>query len=130
MNVSGISGRLTSDVELKTTNSGKSVVSFTVAVKRPGAKDAVDFIDCVAWDDKAEFVCKYFKKGSRIEVSGSLNTRVFGKDGSRRKVTEINCLYVQFGENKRENSNDSTTGQSDVSGNDFTEADIDEELPF
>ena len=79
MNIIAISGRLTRDPELKTTTSGKEVVEFTVAVDRPGTRDQTDFIDCVAWDKKAEFIAQYFQRGKRIEVSGVLTTRSYEK---------------------------------------------------
>ena len=68
MNVAAYTGRLVDTPELKATNSGVSVNSFTIAVKRPFAKDKSDFIDCVAWKEKAEFICNYFQKGMKIEV--------------------------------------------------------------
>ena len=75
MNSISISGRLTKDPELRRTQSGTAVCSFSVAVDRPGVKDKTDFIDCVAWDKRAEFVSKYFLKGDPIEVNGVLTRR-------------------------------------------------------
>lgn len=87
MNSVNISGRLTKDPELKTTQSNISVCSFGVAVDRPGVKDKSDFIDCVAWRNTAEFVNKYFAKGDPIEITGTLTTRNWedqnGIDASR-----------------------------------------------
>ena len=70
MNVVAISGRITSDPELKQTQDGTSVCRFSVAVRRPNVKDKTDFIDCIAWRQKAEFVSRLFRKGQRIEVTG------------------------------------------------------------
>lgn len=127
MNIIAISGRLTRDPELRRTPSGKAVVSFSVATDRPGVKDKVDFIDCVAWEKKAEFVSRYFRKGKRIEVSGVITTRSYEKDGQKRKATEVRCDQVFFGDSK---PNDEGQGEPPVSG-DFEELESgDEDLPF
>lgn len=101
MNISAISGRLVRDPELRRSQSGKTVTSFTVAVDRPGVKDKTDFIDCVAWEKKAEFVSRYFRKGQRIEVSGVITTRTYEKDGQNRKSTELRADQVFFGDSKK-----------------------------
>ena len=85
----GVMGRLVSDPELKTTQSGTSVTSFRVAVERNYAdKDGnrqADFFDVVAWRGTAEFVCRYFGKGSLVMVEGQLQSRTYQtKDGSNR----------------------------------------------
>ena len=71
-------GRLTADPELKHTQSGMAMTRFTVAVDRSyvkqGEERQADFISCVAWDKKAEFICKYFSKGHRIAWTGSIRT--------------------------------------------------------
>ena len=114
LNVAIIMGRLTRDPELRRTNSGKPVASFTVAVDRDyateGQEKETDFIDCVAWNGTAEFVDKYFKKGSMIVVSGRLQLRNWtDKDGNKRKTAEILASNVYFGESKKsqEGSNQS-----------------------
>lgn len=102
MNVAVLSGRLTRDPEVKTTQGGTEVCSFTIAVDRR-FKDAngergADFISCVAWRQTADFIGKYFSKGSRIEVSGSIQTRNYeDKDGKKVYVTEINVEQAGFG---------------------------------
>ena len=79
-NVVILTGRLTADPELKTTQSGISVTSFAVAVdrrfNRQGEERQADFIDVVAWRQSADFVCKYFRKGSMIAIQGSIQTRM------------------------------------------------------
>lgn len=100
MNIIAITGNLTSDPEVKMTQNGDSVCSFTVAVKRPHTKDKTDFIDCVAWKNKAEFVGKYFSKGKKIELSGYISTRVYESQGTKRKATELICEDVSFGGKK------------------------------
>lgn len=106
LNVAIIMGRLTRDPELRRTNSGKPVASFTVAVDRDYAPDGqekeTDFIDCVAWHGTAEFVQKYFNKGSMIVVKGRLQLRSWtDKDGNKRRTAEIVADNVYFGESKK-----------------------------
>lgn len=101
-----VMGRLTRDVELRRTNSGKPVASFTVAVDRDYAPDGqereTDFIDCVAWNGTAEFVDKYFNKGSMIVVVGRLQIRNWtDKEGNKRRSAEILASNVYFGEGKK-----------------------------
>lgn len=101
-----IMGRLTRDPELRRTAGGVSVASFTVAVDRDRAAQGqdreTDFIDCVAWRAGAEFVSRYFSKGSMIVVSGRLQTRNWtDKDGNKRRSTEIMAEDCYFGDSKR-----------------------------
>lgn len=96
-------GRLTNDPELRKTQTGVSVTSFSVAVNRSYAKDQTDFIDVVAWRNTADFVSKYFAKGRMIVIEGNLQTRLYeDKTGSKRKITEVIAENVDFGEPKRE----------------------------
>ncbi|MPN22139.1 Single-stranded DNA-binding protein A [bioreactor metagenome] len=107
MNIIGISGRLVHTPELKTTPEGKNVCSFSVAVQRPGTKDKTDFITCVAWESKAEFVSKYFGKGNRIEISGILTSRKWeDKHKNKRTSYEVLCHDVSFGESKKESDSE------------------------
>ena len=127
MNIVAESGNLTRDPELRYTGGKKAVCTFTIAVDRPGVKDKTDFLDCVAWDKKAEFVSKYFHKGQRIEVSGVLTTRKFEKDGQKRKATEIRCDQVFFGDSKRDNSGGRATGSQQSA---YQELADEEDCPF
>ena len=129
INTAVIMGRLTADPELKTTASGLSVLSFSVAVERnyqkEGEEKAVDFINVVAWRKTAEFVSKYFHKGSMIAVEGSIQTRKYeDKDGNKRTAFEILANTVSFC-GKEANS---TPAESTP----FTDTDTadDEGLPF
>lgn len=101
-----IMGRLTRDPELRRTGSGTAVASFSVAVDRDyapqGQEKETDFIDCVAWAGRGEFVAKYFTKGSMIVVSGRLQIRGWtDKDGNKRRSAEVNASDIWFGESKR-----------------------------
>lgn len=96
-------GRLTRDPELRYTQSGKPVASFSIAVDRDYQQDATDFISCVAWGKTGEFVSKYFFKGKMIIVSGSLQSRNWeDRDGNKRTSWEINTQNVYFGDSKRQ----------------------------
>ena len=102
-----ITGRMTRDPELRTTQSGISVTSFSIANQRNykngnGERDT-DFFDVVAWRATAEFVTKYFVKGSLVTVDGRLETRKFtDKQGNERKTVEIIADNVFFGDSKNE----------------------------
>ena len=98
-----IMGRLTRDPELRRTQNGKAVANFTIAVDRDFDREQTDFIDCVAWNGTAEFVSKYFRKGSMCVVSGRLQMRRYeAKDGTNRTAYEIVADSVYFGESKRD----------------------------
>jgi len=103
-----IMGRLTRDPELRSTQAGVSVASFTVAVDRDfggrdGGEKQTDFIDCVAWRQTGEFVSKYFRKGSMIVVSGRLQSRKWqDREGNNRTNWEVNADNVYFGESRRD----------------------------
>ncbi len=147
MNSICLMGRLTGDPELKTTQSGVSVTSFSVAVDRAyRPKDQerqTDFINCVAWRQTAEFITRYFRKGNRIALQGSLQSRSYtANDGSKRTVYEVVIDNAFFCESKGNNagapSYDSQIPQpseakpafSTANAGDFEEIFTDEELPF
>ena len=102
-------GRLVSDPELKTTGTGISVTSFRIAVDRSYVKSGedrkADFFDIVCWRGTAEFVCRYFGKGSLVAVEGQLQSRTYqAKDGSNRYVVEVVADNVSFTGERRENA--------------------------
>ena len=105
-----IMGRLTRDPELRHTQSGTPVASFTAAVDRDfsgqnGGEKQTDFIDCVAWRQTGEFVSKYFRKGSMIVVSGRLQSRKWqDNQGNNRTNWEVLAESVYFGESKRDSA--------------------------
>ena len=102
-----LGGRLTADPELKTTTNGVSVTSFSVAVNRKPQKDKeqqTDFFNVTAWRGTAEFICRYFKKGSSIFITGSLQNRSWtDNDGVKRYATDIVADEVFFVDSKGEN---------------------------
>lgn len=122
----GFHGRLVADPELRTTQSGIAVATFCVAVDRAYAKDGQresDFLDCVAWRGTAEFVSKYFHKGSGIIIGGALQTRTYEKDGQKRKITEVVVENVDFAERAKESAESGNSGG-------FVEVADDDDLPF
>ena len=96
MNVCVHLGRLTKDPELKTTQSGKSVVTFSLAVDG-FKKGETDFIDCVAWNATAENLAKFKKKGEQIALTGRITTRSYeDRQGNKRKAVEVTCNTIDF----------------------------------
>lgn len=109
LNVVAIMGRLVADPELRTTTQGHSVCSFRIACDRSyvqqGQERQADFIDIVAWRQQADFVSKYFRKGSVIAVEGSLQTRQYqDKQGSKRTAVEVVANNISFAGAKRQDS--------------------------
>lgn len=110
INSAVIMGRLTATPEIKKTQTGIEVTSFTVAVQRSFAdangEKQTDFINVVAWRKTAEFVCKYFQKGQMIALQGSIQTRKYeDKDGNKRTAVEIVANDISFCGEKKESSN-------------------------
>lgn len=102
LNSIDIMGRLTRDIEVKTLDSGKKVVNFTIACDREDRDRNTDFIPCIAWGTKADFIGKWFKKGSPIVITGRLKTRKYEKNGESRTAFEIeveNCGFVPSSRN-------------------------------
>ena len=133
-----LTGRLTADPELKTTPNGVSVTSFSIAVSRryrAGEETQADFINIVAWRQTAEFITKYFKKGTMIGIEGSIQTRRYvDKDGKNRTVFEVVANNAQFVESKRDGgANDAAeapAAYSNAGANEFAEISGDDDLPF
>lgn len=139
LNVVVLTGRLTTDPELRHTSSGIAVTSFSIAVDRryrSGEERQTDFINIVAWRNSAEFVANYFKKGQLIAIEGSIQTRKYqDKDGNNRTAFEVVANNVQFAESKRGEGSVTETSDVPVSfsnsdSGDFTEITSDEDLPF
>lgn len=90
-------GRLTKEVDVKTTQSGKEVANFSVAVRRPYSQDETDFFDVSAWGKMGENCAKYLKKGSQVCVNGYMTTRTYeDNQGVKRKVYEVRAEEVEF----------------------------------
>ncbi len=93
-----LGGRLTSDVELKQTTNGASVCQFTIAINRKYVskeeQQSTDFINCVAWRNTAEFISKYFKKGSSICICGSIQTRSWTDEKGQKRYIRLTEVVV------------------------------------
>lgn len=140
MNKAIIMGRLTADPELKQTQSGISVTSFTVAVDRQKDKDgnkSADFISVTAWRERAEFISRYFSKGDPIIIDGRIQTRNYeDKQGNKRTAVEILCEHAEFvpGNSKkrdeREDDAEVSAPPKNTGNADFEEVTDDNDLPF
>lgn len=133
-----IMGRLTRDPELRHTQSGTAVTSFTLAVDRDfkdknSGETATDWISCTAWKGTAEFVSRYFQKGRMAVVDGRLQTRSYqDRDGNKRTAVEVVSDHVYFGDSKKKesegNAPDDEFPENEPQG--FSEAEDDGEPPF
>lgn len=133
-----VMGRLTKNPELRRTNSGTAVTSFTLAVDRnfknaDGTKET-DFIDVVAWRSTAEFTAKYFSKGRMAVVEGRLQMREWqDKDGNKRRSAEVIADNVYFGDSRSDNASGGhqvAKASINVDAEDFDEVEDEGDLPF
>ena len=117
LNKAILNGRLTKAAELKQTNSGKSVCSFTIAVDRNRDREKTDFIPIVAWGKTAEFVNQWFGKGDLITIVGRIEVRTYeDKNGNKRTATEIIAEEVLFGGSKSTGQGSENSAQRNVAG--------------
>lgn len=135
MNNVVIMGRITKDIELRSTNTGVRVVNFCVAVRRAFSKnDETDFIECTAWDKTADILSRFFRKGSWIAVRGDLRTQMKERSGVKYKDCYVNVIEVGFVGDKNSNITvqppTSDPYHQQQSNADFDEIGNDDELPF
>ena len=135
LNQLSIMGRFTAPPELKYTSNNTAVLSFTLAVDRDySGKDKekqTDFIECVAWRHTAEFISKYFTKGSMAVVTGKLYSRKWtDKDGNKRTAWETQVDNIYFADSKKPTSEASEPVTGYEYGAEFPEFDDDSELPY
>lgn len=140
INSINLTGRITHDLELKQTQNGIPVCSFSLAVARPKVKDTTDFLNIVAWRHNAEFLCKYAKKGSRIGVSGTLTSRKFQDQNGKNHVTfEIVADDVTLLDSRSANDTQQGTAPAPAASSapqfapsspQFEELKRDDDLPF
>lgn len=150
LNVVAIMGRLVADPELKTTPAGISVCTFRIACDRnfvqQGQQRQADFIDVVAWRHNADFLCKYFAKGSMVAVQGRLQTRQYqDRNGSNRTAVEVVADSLSFADSNKKpggqavddggeappsSSPETTSAYSQGSTEDFAVIDDNDDLPF
>lgn len=145
LNCVTLMGRLVADPELRTTTTGKSVATFRIAVtrsySRQGEQNQADFITIVAWENTANFVCRYFQKGSMIAIQGRIQTRTYeDANGAKRSAFEVVASEVSFCGSKAESGTSVTPAPQvapavapsfqTATANDFEEITDDEDLPF
>lgn len=99
MNLVVLSGYLTQDVEVKTTQNGKTVANFQMGVS-DSYDEETTYARCVVWGESAKNLSKYLKKGSFLEVTGKMKNRSYEKDGQKRYFTEILCNHIEYGPKK------------------------------
>ena len=137
MNKVILMGRLAKDVELRYTQTGKAVATFTLAVDRKKGENApanaptADFIPCVAWDKLAEIAGNYLSKGRQALVEGHIQVRSYkAKDGSNRYTTEVILEKMEFVDSKSDNENNANNGNYGQQGFGFDNGGSDEDIPF
>ena len=136
MNSINIIGRLTKEVELRRTQSGKAVATYSLAVKRPRSKEDTDFINCVTWEKAAEYLSQYGHKGDVVAVSGSMQSRKWeDKNGNKRTEWEVVTDGVELLSGKKDEANapaqNASYAQPSYSQQKFQEINIpDSQLPF
>ena len=130
MNTVIIIGRTTTDIELKTTTSGKSVTQFTLAVPKNFKKDEANFIPVVFWGQQAEALSKYVKKGQQIAIQGELTSRKYEVDGNKRTAYEVVGSNFSFCGTKNNSDTDNTADEKEVAQGNYEEIGEDEDLPF
>ena len=143
LNCVTLMGRLVADPEVRTTTTGKSVCTFRIGVDRsfakPGEQRQADFITIVAWESTANFVSRYFVKGSMIAIQGSIQTRSYeDNNGNKRTAFEVLAREVSFCGSKAETGSVAPAAAAPAQApayqtavpSDFEEIDDDEDLPF
>lgn len=114
MNNIQLTGNICNDLELKQTQNGKNVLSFNIAVKRPFTKDTTDFIPAVVWEQGANYLSQYGRKGSKVAITGKLTTRKYqDKDGNNRTAFEVICDTVELMDSKNDAQGTESAGASD-----------------
>ena len=133
MNTVIIIGRTTTDIELKTTTSGKSVAQFTLAVPKNFKKDETNFIPVVFWGQQAEALSKYVKKGQQIAIQGELTSRKYEVDGNKRTAYEVVGSNFSFCGAKNNFEGNNAADEKEAVQNEYAnyeEIGDDEDLPF
>lgn len=134
MNECIFSGRLTAVPQLKQTPSGISVCSFTLAVDRSRKKDQeneTDFLSMVVWRQKAEFIARWFDKGSKINVITSARTRKYDKDGQTHYITEFVVNEAEFADSRKSGGEESVKPQNQNELSEYEDLNINSDnLPF
>ena len=137
-------GRIVNNLELRSTNNENSVCQFTIAINDGyGDKERTDFIDCVAWNKRAENLCKYCEKGTKVAIEGKLQTDTYEKDGKKIKTTKVSVDSIEFIEKIKNANNEENASNENLKRNDASKEEsdpfkefgdalelTDEDLPF
>ena len=139
MNSINLTGNICNDLEVKSTQSGKSVLSFNLAVKRPFTKDTTDFIPVIVWEQGADYLGKYGRKGSRVAVCGKLTTRKYQDNGgNNRTAYEVVADTVELMDSKNDAQGTGAASPNNYipeaytkpQGADYESVSEDDDLPF
>ena len=131
MNNITLIGRLTKDPELKYSQSGKAFTKFSIAVTREFNRDEADFINCIAWDKRAETICEYLKKGRRIALQGRLSVRSYEQNGETKWMTEVIVDKFDFIDYQKSDTEENETKGNGNSSSEPEYIDDDpDEFPF
>ena len=129
MNHVTLLGRLTRDPELKYTQSGKAFTKFSIAVTREFNRDEADFINCIAWDKRAETICEYLRKGRRIALQGRLSARSYEQNGETKWITEVvvdKFDFIDYQKSDTEDNENYDNGENTINN----DIDNDPDFPF
>ena len=129
MNNITLLGRLIKDPELKYSQSGKAFTKFSIAVTREFNRDEADFINCIAWDKRAETICEYLRKGRRIALQGRLSVRSYEKDGETKWITEVvvdKFDFIDYQKSDTEDNDNYDNGKNTINN----DIDNDPDFPF
>ena len=139
MNSVNLTGNICNDLEVKSTTSGKSVLTFNLAVKRPFTKDTTDFIPVIVWEQGAEYLGKYGRKGGRVAVCGKLTTRKYQDNGgNNRTAYEVVADTVELMDSKNDAQSAGTASPNNYipeaytkpQGAEYEPLSADDDLPF
>ena len=130
MNIVTLLGRLTKDPELKYTQSGKAFCKFSLAVTREFNREEADFINCVAWDKRAETIAEYLRKGRRLAIQGRLSVRNYEQNGETKWITEVIIDKFDFIDSSNEDNNQKSNSNTNYKDNAQDDDDLKDDFPF
>lgn len=130
MNYVGLIGRITKDPELKVTESGRKYVRFTLAVNKNVKNAEADFLNCVAWEQRADLMANYVRKGNRIGIQGSLTHRNYKVGEETRSITEVLVNNIEFLESKNASSQSTSSSEPVFLDDPMDDDSSDSDFPF
>ncbi len=130
MNIVTLLGRMVKDPELKYTQSGKAFCKFSLAVTREFNREEADFINCIAWDKRAETIAEYLRKGRRLAIQGRLNVRNYEQDGQTKWITEVIVDKFEFVDSSNEDNSQKSNSNTNYKDNAQDDDDLKDDFPF